>query len=932
MRPIKLTICGFCSYADKVTLDFEKLGKNGVFLIYGSTGSGKTTLFDAIAFALYGEPSGSVRSPKLLRSKLASPEDPTYVSLEFALGNKTYTVTRNPEYLRQSKRGSGMTVEKPNAELILPNDKLICGKDNVTSKIRELIGLDREQFSQIAMIAQGDFREMLLADTAKRSELLRKLFKTDNYERLQEQIKNAASEKKSEYEAVLGSLSRYAAGIVLPADIGSEVTTLIKSALDGNQVEPSDLAEALNTLSEYYKASLDSAEKALSECESRYDRSKHALEQADELSKSFAAYEIALEESKAADSAANAAHTLLTLPDNSPELIDNAKAELAALIGHIADYPRRDTLKTETATLKADILSAKREYDEVTAKIEQEKRLLESNQNLPETLAALSESLGESQIALEKLGIRRTSVTKLMTQLEQTLRIEREYNISQNLFTERLKTYEVKNRFRIECERIFMSARAGILAQSLEQGMPCPVCGSREHPSPAAVHNTLELDGIKLQVDEAACKTAKADAEAALNLMQEASDEAHSKQSAYQNEEKHLRDLWFEYFDTEPNLGKSASDTLAAEHSKLELDFSAESANQNTLKAELERLRALSGEISKVETKLRSDTDSAAALKERLAKAETLLKSKMLESESIKLEYADLDSANRAVNAQKKRIDTLSENRDRLEANERSAALASSAANARLAELKARIADKSRPDTNKLALDTKMLEAHRNEARELRDRLAAENAKTHLACKNAENSLAKIQLAETDYINAKNLSDTVNGMLSGKIKLKLEAFVQASYLDRVLAAANVRLLKMTGARYELIRMKDASDNSSQSGLELNVHDHYSACERSVKTLSGGETFMASLSLALGMADIVEKEAAGIRIDSMFIDEGFGSLDREALTSALNVISELCGSTRSVGIISHVDELRARIDRKILVKRSPDGASSAVIEV
>lgn len=1097
MRPLKLTLSAFGPYAGRVVLDLEKLGKQGIYLITGDTGAGKTTIFDAIAYALYGEPSGENREPSMFRSKYASPETPTEVTLVFAYGGKTYTVRRNPEYVRPAKRGGGTTVQKAEAELCLPDGRLVTKAREVNGEIVQIIGLTRSQFAQIAMIAQGDFLKLLLADTKSRQEIFREIFKTRYYMVFQETLKGESGKLQRACEAARASMQQYLGGVLCCEDdlllprlrqaqegelLFQETVEVIEMLIAQDKREDLQAQEALETLDAEWNAvaallgkaeELEKTREKLMEAqEKRVEQSakvnaaKQRLEaeeanlpQREGLEKEMAMLEAELPRYEALSDKRTAFSALMDRvavlaaeqEQQAAQQQDQAKklgewkqelkalaqteAEKERLLGDVAQAERRQTalrlLETEMQAWQecvqqmqegqARCEALSQQKASLSAALLRETEKLQRNRECwaaGEGLAAEEQMLRqqqnqaqEKQRGLEELASLLEEGTKAQ---QSVVSAQTAYRKAQEKAEEIEKVYRQKN-------RAFLDEQAGLLAQSLEEGQPCPVCGARHHPAPAQLSTAAPTEEELNQTKEAV--------EAAQQEVQEKSLVAGKEKTGFEVLERQILTQMASYVEA-PSLAVAHQQLAACQE---EGEGELLQLRQALEELETQRLhrKDLEQEIRQQEAMCVSLTDQQEALQERIAQEEAArnilrgqkeqreedlhreiqdhlgdctleqapeqIAIQLREMESILAQLAErlqeLDGKAARKQALETWIPQQEQSRKELEqrtfavreelarAESRKEELAvqveamqaelhypdAMAAKERLAAIRAE--RKERVEAHKTAeevYDTcnlvltgieatiqqleKLLEssdevdvaAQQTRSRALtekRGEVARAQKVIHtrlttnaLALKKIQEKAADLKALEEKDTWVRALSNTVNGNLLGKEKITLETYLQMTFFDRILQRANVRFLVMSGGQYELKRRREAENNRSQSGLELDVIDHYNGSERSVKSLSGGESFQASLSLALGLSDEIQSAAGGIQLDTMFVDEGFGSLDEEALQQALRALTDLAEGHRLVGIISHVAELKEKIDKQIVVTKDNMGGSRVEIVV
>lgn len=759
MKPDKLILSAFGPYAEETVIDFGQFGGQGLYLITGDTGAGKTILFDAVTFALFGAASGGFREPAMFRSLYAEADCPTYVELDFTYAGSAYRVVRNPEYIRPAKKGGGETRQKSEATLYLPEGAVVTGYANVTKQIEELLGINCGQFTQICMLAQGEFRKLLFAPTEEKSRIFRRLFDTTPYQAFQNRLKNEVSVLREQYENQTRSIHQYSAGILCQK-------AELKEALS-DAVQKEDMQALLMLLSDYIK-----------ECNA---------------------------EKKTCD-----------------DQISQLERELAE--------------KNQQAGKQEEILRLQKEF------LRMQKELADAKARTEQSIAKLA----EMQEFYKEEQSRETIIQILY--LEQELLLQK--GKAECAKTDYLAASEKSTQAALiyaEHQKLFLDEQAGILAAGLKEGEPCPVCGSTAHPRKAKISSS----------------------NAASSLTRE----------ALEQEKKKCDQLGQRTAELSMQAGLQAEAVKRAEKQLKETRESGSSAEQEeAVRAEYAGKQIRSGEYA-----------------QRLKTAESRLKQA---EQTVLREQAGID----ALEKQLKRRTKLQKPAENL--------IEPEALKTAILELKKRI----------------------EELRKKRQQLAG-LIDTDARCQAQIEKQWNVQKkTEEELIWIRTLSNTVNGTVAGKEKIMLETYVQMIYFDKIVDRANTRFMTMSSGQYELKRREQSGNRQSQSGLELDVIDHYNGTMRSVKTLSGGESFMASLSLALGLADEIQSAAGGIHLDSMFVDEGFGTLDEEALTQAMRALLNLTEGNRLVGIISHVAELRERIDKQIIVTKEGSGGSRVQVEI
>ena len=924
MRPLKLIISGFGPYAERTVLDMERLGDEGIYLISGRTGTGKTSIFDAISFALYGEASGSQRDVSMLRSRFADADTPTQVDLTFSYRDKIYRIIRNPEYMRRAKRGSGLVRQAAGASLTLPDGKVISRPREVNEKIKEILGIDRERFSQILMIAQGDFTELIYADTKKRQDIFRRIFHTDNYGALAQALRKDAGLIQKEYEEDAALVSQLRA--MLTCDPDSACRQALKDLAP--DALPGQVLDLLEDIQAEDKERADKGRKELEALTGRVAEADRLYGQAVSLDRSRLLLKEEKESLEKARQEYEDCRQRLEAALKRKDQLGPFQEELADLGRELGEYDSLSALGSELEKARVNLARTQGRL-----KAEQE------------SLGSLKAHMEEMEAALTDLRAHQLNGEALRTQ-EENIR-QKEQDIKS--FAARIKEageagdqadearekaagaladYQKKNAFYTERNDAFLRAQAGRLALTLEEGAPCPVCGSLVHPAPAPLPGDAP--------SEAQIRKLRKDCERAQDLLSKCLSE---ESAARAKEEEMRKDLVREgerfsipqedifhisslaesvralTKETENELKKLKSSILLAssqEEKGRELEKALADAREAAQKAQIQ-ITELTGQAGR-------------------AAADLSLKKSAKEELAGRLRFSSKEEA-------QARLACLKEKIDEIRAQEEKAREAKDAALVSCRTLSRSISRHENELSQARQLDTEAIGQER-EALSARERACREELEKILGRLRGNGQIGKRLREKADSMeNAmkkgammRALADTAGGNVPGKEKIMLETYVQMRYFDRIIERANLRFMIMSSGQFELRRQKEASNRVSQSGLELSVIDHHNGSERSVKSLSGGESFMASLSLALGLSDEIQARSGGIQMDTMFIDEGFGTLDDEALEQALKALSDLAGEKRLIGIISHVEKLKARIDRQIVTTKDLTGRSHVSIIV
>lgn len=919
MRPLKLILSAFGPYADRTELDLDALGTNGLYLITGITGAGKTCIFDAITYALYGEASGNSRDSSMFRSKYAKSEVPTEVELTFSYDGKTYTIKRSPEQEKPKARGEGFTTQKPAAELTYPDGRVLTKPKEVSNAIQEIMGINRDQFMQIAMIAQGDFLKLLLASTDDRIAIFRQLFKTQLYKNLQEKLKQEFKDVNDQRETAKNSLKQYINGIYF--DETDVLSIEIKKAKAGEL----PLSETLIVLKTLIKNDTGA--------ETSLNAEKDTLDQLLEVVNGNLGK---LEEWKKAEDAVLAKKNCLSEEEVNLKGLQKEYLEQEAIIPETevastektkleAELPRYEALKQLAELIQSLQNSMEEKTKDFAGKSEDYSTGIEAVSALKDELKSLSNA-GENKQKLSFLKDKADSKKDHLTDLAKDLN---DYTDKKNKYTalqdKYLKASKESTRAMAEYEaksKAFLDEQAGIIAETLEDGKPCPVCGSTKHPCCARKSEDAPTED---QV-----KQAKSDAENASKDAQTKSEACAACKAELSAAEKSIENqiAALELGCDKEEAGSRLEEAFALVNNEInDLTAAIQAENNN-----ITRKAVLEVDIPKKENDLEILKKELEDLEKAIAglEAEIQAKSGQLESDRKTIRFENKEEAENRISELDTLISARKESLKNAEKAYNDTDKAVRELKSAIKSLEEQLIEKTELDeeteTQKKAEYTAKRQDVENKVKLIHTRLTSNEA----TLKNIEEKAGDLENLERRYIWIKALSNTANGNIPGKEKIMLETYIQMTFFDRIIARANTRFMVMSGGQYELKRRKEAENNRSQTGLDLDVIDHYNGTERSVKTLSGGESFIASLSLALGLSDEIQSSAGGVKLDTMFVDEGFGSLDEDSLDQAMKALTGLAEGNRLVGIISHVSELKNRIDKQIVVTKNQTGGSSAVI--
>lgn len=941
MRPEKLTISAFGPYADKTEIDFSRLGEGGLYLITGDTGAGKTTIFDAITFALYGQASGQVRDSAMFRSKYADTATETFVELEFSYQGKKYQIFRSPEYMAPKKRGTGLTLRKAEAQLTYPDERQPVTKArDVTRAVEELLGLDYEQFTQIAMIAQGDFQKLLLAGTVQRGEIFRQIFHTGLYQQVQQKLKDAARNRYKEYDEMRRSITQYLDGVKFQQAEGTgagEFAELKKVKFEGKLERSLELLEDFINQGEIRENALFTEEQEVDQKIRTMEKLLHLSSQKQSLEQKETFAEEQLKKLLPELEKATAEAEKYQDTDQKCEklgLLIREKEE------QLKKYQLLEQLKEELDEIGTQLEKSRAQKE---ANIRQEEQIQKDMEQLKKERSTLENSEVDLQKAMtekEKRTQRKTELNGLETEIREFRNLYDATKEQQKKYQAACQEEKQQNEYYQQIFHRFLDAQAGLLAQELKNGLPCPVCGSTSHPHPKMLSGghpvTQEtLDNEKRELDKLVKDSTDQSVKA--GKLKERSNAAW-KQIVLSAEEL-LEDFQRFRKESRSTVGQAGDFMTVWKQMILminrekeqcgnlleESDRKIREARENTKrKKTVEKLlENLQKEKDRIQEKKNFCDREQAGLTMKAAENKKQQQNAAEEIRQIHLETGK-EVLETEIKEKQQEYRNLKENHKKAKETFERFQAEKERITSTIKTLREQQKEIGEIHEEEIRAQYTKSTAQKAELTEKRKELFSIQSGNREIFQKVQKQKEEMTAAEKEYVWIKNLSDTANGNLNGKAKIELETYIQMSYFDRILRRANVRLMTMSSGQYELKRQEQSENRKEKAGLDLNVIDHYNGTERSVKTLSGGETFQASLSLALGLSDEIQASAGGIRLDSMFVDEGFGSLDEEALSQAVKALSGLADGHRMVGIISHVAELKERIENKIIVTKQCSG--------
>lgn len=1025
MKPISLTIEAFGPYRDSVTLDFSALQDHSMFLISGLTGAGKTSILDAMVYALYGEPSGEVRKTDAIRSDFAEPERMTRVDFSFAIGEAQYRVERLPKQWVAKKRGTGMREHNASATVYEMKDgewKVVAtSAAAIRDTIQRIIGFRKDQFLQVVLLPQGEFRKLLVASTSEREELLHTLFRTELYRKLQEALKAAYDDAKAGIET---NLTKQAALIQsIPHDEETPVLTVehVRELLANREPYRDGLVvkrdEAVTEVDQFNAlrnewAVYNQAQQSLAEASSKLDLIKAregersslrekvqfitSLTPSYELYKQFSdkqcvlkTLETALSDAKKGveiasqqESKCTEAHEVLV---SQAETIQAKRTTLAQLRQQSEKFDELALLNKELTTLKgkleiqdreksdADLQAQNNLVADLEVALVEARKQFQANSKVLESIPHIQEQLSQLQRYSELLG-QKQKIQNDIDAKEESLAILDESVKNSTVQLERL-------------EHLMAEGRAFELVHLVVDNEPCPVCGSTEHPQLAS---KPELYPTKEEVEAARAVR----------------DGALQKRASEIGQKETLSIRLHE-------LDEQVKDQVSKLKSSID-DFSEDTFDsiQQDLLSYMEQLTTLRSNTEQLSKTISTNEDELSGAKEKLAKLESAHKELLESLHDLEIQISsvqakidalskilpttDLDAWHKQIELLETEINAYDEQVKVCKTNLETAREQLNAKRGRLETLSAQVQEEtnnldvtykeytkslqsnslSEDDFVEVLGDYKALDTFRTElhvldeafnkaqavydaalkvvksivepsatvsdevydaAVERRDTLVGNLAAWDKETKHIEATLASLEELEKAMGEAREevtflsrLNDLANGGEQGFKNVTFERYVLGAILDEVVYAANLRLQKMSRSRYSLERSDYTGGGRGKQGLDLAVMDAFTGQSRPANTLSGGETFLASMALALGLADVIQSYAGGIHMDTMFIDEGFGTLDPDTLELAMETLVQLQSSGRLIGMISHVPELKTRIPAHLEVTRGDDGSTAKFI--
>lgn len=907
MKPQKLIMSAFGSYAGEEIVDFSKTN-HGIFLITGDTGAGKTTIFDAICYALYDRTSGGAREASDMRSQYAGADTPTFVEYTFTYGSDTYVIKRNPKYSRLSKRKDKdgnykETIEQPGVELIMPDGRVFPGKLKETNeKIMEIIGLDADQFTQIAMIAQGEFMKLLQASSNKRKEIFAKIFDTKIYWQLQDELRRKTKGIYGELEDNRKYCEQELGSIRFISDIEKDVEPFYFQ-----EHATTEILERLETLLEAGKMRESENKSRLEERQQQIEKKNAIFLEAKQINELWEQ----LEQAGTEQGKLEAKKEEMLVKEKQLEQAKRA----AAVKSEEEKYLIGKRVRQESEKRLHSYQSAKEELASTLLELEEKKEFANKQRaeqepvyqqqilRMEDTLL-LYEQAQEVENESHKLAKELVALENMLVdKQEQYGKAQKELIKKHECAVQALHSYQQAN-------DTFIAEQAGIMASFLKENEPCPVCGSTTHPKKAKLSETA--------------------------VTQQQVNQAKEK---WQKEEETER-LWSgKITDLRDELEKMNQEQLAKKGSvenvkeqleqiRKNLTFETKQEAQKAVMDMKKNLQELQNKTKQAEEAWHKAYQEQAVLSDRI-EVETIQQKgfiqeekKLLEQYKKVLKEQGFEDENTYQNAF-----CTEEQRQALEQEKTTYHEMCVRNEEKIKQLRLQTKNQEKKDTQFLAEELINLQQERKHLEEVSKVLYGVNQRNEEAYQKLKKAFAKRELLKQQYKLYSGLDKTANGNLSGSAKLDFQTFIQRRFFERIIHEANKRLIKMTSNQFILqCRSLDKLSSQGAVGLDLDVYSLVNDRTRDVKTLSGGESFMAALAMALGMSDVIQNTAGRVKLETMFVDEGFGSLDDEARGEAIKILQELAGNKRLVGIISHVTELKEQIDCKLIVTKDEQGST------
>lgn len=993
MMPISLTLSAFGPYPDTITIDFESFQEDGLFLITGPTGSGKTMIFDAMIFALYGKTSGQIRQTDSLRCDHALNEIPTFVEFSFSLHQQNYTIKRNPKYYLEGKK----TPKQPSALLTLPDGKMVEGIKEVNQKMISLLGVDDQQFKQICMIAQGEFTKLIMASSDEREKVLRELFHSETYQKLEEKLKVHLKVYQDKYDFLLNKRKDLMQELQVEdhQEYLSKQTKLIAS----QQKEYDDLKKDLDQKKQQLQLYRLQNQRLiqLKDLKQQFQDLKKQENDYQELNKTVDTLKKAQETNYLYISYIKQQKKLQTLKLNQEDFLKQLKKlekdyQEKKVQADFLDYKQQTKEKLqnqiqETKQLINQIYQYQNDYQNLQT-LKQQYRMLDEEHKLflkkkekfenglqRDQERIQSEQQVQSKYELIKqqyvrLNEQKVKVHQLSDYYDQILKLNENKSDLQEEYTVVEKQVDHEKMQYNQMEKLYFRKQAGIFALQLKEDQPCPICGSLHHPHPAQIEKE---DITKEKLDQQAKKVKQQEhrlqdilqkillsnqkkemlvkqtkqLSSELNIQEELSKEIFIKELDHlSKDEKRMKKEYLELQDElkyiqklKKSVALSLKDMSTYESKELKQAQSLENiqvqihqlsgklddsmrqyeigeVNKNYQQVQ-KKYRQLSLEIETIQQDYEKVKNKYLEIKTKISS----LNQQIIQEQEI---YDELDNKYHTaldafINEEeflnlKTQINQISI----LEKKYQDYLISLKSLNEQIISLENEVKDSTYVDLSSLSETIKEVNQQLREKNDDLEKLKIDYSLKEKMIKDIQKINQQLEKDEDTYQRYLDLYNLASGKNNARVSI--ERYVLATYFENMLIYANVIMKQLSQGRYQLLRKDDAGKGRSQQGLELDVFDQESGNIRSIKTLSGGESFKAALSLALGLSRMVQDYAGGIELNTLFIDEGFGSLDSQSLDQAMNCLMELHHENKLIGIISHVSDLKDRIERQLVVER------------
>ena len=888
MRPTKLTMTAFGPFASTVEVDFTKFDGRGLFLIAGETGSGKTSIFDGICFALYGEASGENREKEDLRSRHADKDVLTEVQLEFIDKGNCYKIVRQPKQLKPSKRTeSGYTDSAASVKLYLPNGVILTREAD--NKIQEIVGLNQKQFRQIVMIAQGDFQRLISEKTDARQAILRSIFKTDFYVQFTDKLKDKYAifdEKVKLQEALLETQ------IASLADENINRENIVDNIKERIKKEIIDESNAKEKITEITKILLEK-DKELDKLNSLKEKKK----QYNQLENDFIKTNSHIKEAKEKNDKLLGQSSMYDDNTKRATLLESNLSQYDKLEEIIKQKKLNDDNVTKLSKDENNLKKLLEAEEKETVKYQSELKILE---NVEQDVIKKSKEATDQNNKVNVLS----DLSKLNDEIKYR---EKDLSLKQERYQKEKEEYSILYQEYETINQNFLDEQAGILAEKLDDDKPCPVCGSLHHPNPAKV----KLVGLS----EEKVKKAR-------NLFEQADKKMRESSELASSSKKVLEQLKQQYLSNLAKNGLEDNCDIDENLKRSQELLSSYKMGLEKVQEDQKRKKDLTFKLEKANKNIDEYKNSLVEVQKQLSVANNNVNIYDNQLNEIKkgLEFKDKNEAISALNEVKLSLNKYKSDLEKSKNELNDLEKRASSFKAQMDLLTNELKNYNESDRDILE---KMIFENQKKKEDLEKdyQLVNRNLKNHQdMLKTVEKILKEIQYLEDKINILKPLKETADGKVKGKDKISLETYVQMHYFDRIIRRANVHFVKMSDGQYELIRKEESKAGNAKDGLELCVIDHYNGSIGNATSLSGGESFEASLSLALGLSEEIQASVGGIKMESMFIDEGFGTLDQTVLRKAVEVLNSLATGNKLVGVISHVEQLKESLDNQLVVTK------------